>query len=259
MIKLKERYMNIRLSASIALFCSIFSIWNAAYLFADEEEFEMNETLNAKQQNIVAIAAFTANGNIGKLTRALNEGLDSGLTVNEIGEILLQMYAYAGFPRSLNGITALSSVLEERKAGGINDPAGAAADFLPENTDKYAMGVANLSTLTGFPLDQKKAETNGYGDAMDAFLKEHLFADIFGRNNITFRLRELSTVAALCSLEGTNSQLMFHMNAAMNCGISEEQMNGAIVIIEKELDSERGENAKDVLVQVLEHRKKSHQ
>ncbi|KJS29540.1 MAG: hypothetical protein VR64_20520 [Desulfatitalea sp. BRH_c12] len=35
---------------------------------------------------------------------ALNQGLDAGLTVNEIKEILVQLYAYAGFPRSLNAI-----------------------------------------------------------------------------------------------------------------------------------------------------------
>jgi 4-carboxymuconolactone decarboxylase len=32
------------------------------------------------------------------------------LTVNEIKEILVQMYAYAGFPRSLNGINAFMAV-----------------------------------------------------------------------------------------------------------------------------------------------------
>ena len=72
--------------------------------------------MNAKQQNIVTIAAFTAKGDLQKLKTALNEGLDAGLTVNEIKEILVQMYAYAGFPRSLNGIGAFMGVMEEREA-----------------------------------------------------------------------------------------------------------------------------------------------
>ena len=50
--------------------------------------------MNAKQQKIVTIAAFTAKGDLQKLKTALNEGLDAGLTVNEIKEILVQMYAY---------------------------------------------------------------------------------------------------------------------------------------------------------------------
>ena len=58
--------------------------------------------LNAKQQAIIPVAAFTANGDIDKLKPALNAGLDAGMTVNKIKEVLVQMYAYAGFPRSLN-------------------------------------------------------------------------------------------------------------------------------------------------------------
>jgi alkylhydroperoxidase/carboxymuconolactone decarboxylase family protein YurZ len=37
-----------------------------------------NEDLNAKQQSIITIAAFTASGNMEKLKTALNEGLDAG-------------------------------------------------------------------------------------------------------------------------------------------------------------------------------------
>ncbi len=78
-----------------------------------------NEDLNAKQHSIVTIAAFTANGNMEKLNTVLNEGLDTGLTVNEIKEILVQLYAYTGFPRSLNGINTFMGVMEERGKKGI--------------------------------------------------------------------------------------------------------------------------------------------
>ena len=77
-----------------------------------------NEGLNAKQKGIVTIAAFTASGDLEKLKTALNEGLDAGLTVNEIKEVLVQMYAYAGFPRSLNGISYLHGRLGRTGAEG---------------------------------------------------------------------------------------------------------------------------------------------
>jgi 4-carboxymuconolactone decarboxylase len=62
------------------------------------------EGLSVKQQRLIAIAAFTANGNLPKLSAALAGGLDAGWTINEIKEVLVQLYAYAGFPRSLNGL-----------------------------------------------------------------------------------------------------------------------------------------------------------
>jgi len=254
-VLLEERFVNTKLRISILFFGLVLSILYAAGLFAEEKELKMEKSLSTRQEKAAAIAAFTANGDINKLKRVLNEGLDSGLTVNEIGEILLQMYAYASFPRSLNGINTLSSVLEERKAKGIEDPSGTEPDRLPENTDKYALGASNLDILIGFPMNYKKAESNGYNEAMDAFLKEHLFADIFGRNILSFQMRELATVAALCSLEGTNQQLMFHINAAMNCKISEEQMRELVEIIGKELGAERRNNAESVFFQVLKRRK----
>lgn len=46
-----------------------------------------NQELSAQQKNIIAIAAFTAKGDLEKLRKALSEGLALGLTVNEIKEI----------------------------------------------------------------------------------------------------------------------------------------------------------------------------
>jgi 4-carboxymuconolactone decarboxylase len=47
----------------------------------------VNQALSTKQQSIIPIAAFTANGDLDKLKTALQEGLAAGLTVNEIKEI----------------------------------------------------------------------------------------------------------------------------------------------------------------------------
>lgn len=63
-----------------------------------------SDTLAPRQRAIVAIAAHTANGDLTALERNLVEGLQAGLTVNGIKEVLIQLYAYTGFPRSLNAI-----------------------------------------------------------------------------------------------------------------------------------------------------------
>src|SRR5690606_31701695 len=86
-----------------------------------------NQSLDDREQNLAAISALTATGNIEKLKTQLNAGLDAGLTVNEIKEALVQLYAYCGFPRSLNGISSFMQVLEERKKNDITDEVGKAA------------------------------------------------------------------------------------------------------------------------------------
>src|SRR6478736_1813355 len=57
-----------------------------------------SEALSQKQQSIPLIAAAMATSDMPKLSTALNRGLDAGLTISEAKEILVQLYAYAGFP-----------------------------------------------------------------------------------------------------------------------------------------------------------------
>ena len=104
--------MDKKITATLAvIFATMFSFAT----ISEGQNMNDKQALSAKQRSIIPIAAFTANGDMEKLKTALNDGLDAGLTVNEIKEILVQMYAYAGFPRSLNGIHAFMAVMDERR------------------------------------------------------------------------------------------------------------------------------------------------
>jgi quercetin dioxygenase-like cupin family protein len=75
------------------------------------QEASASEVLSRKQEAIPLIASAMATSDMGKLGAALNEGLDAGLTINEAKEVLVQLYAYVGFPRSLNALSELMRVL----------------------------------------------------------------------------------------------------------------------------------------------------
>jgi len=116
---------------------------------AEAQTMDAHQALSAKQHSIIPIAAFTANGDLEKLSTALHDGLDAGLTVHEIKEILVQMYAYAGFPRSLNGIHTFMAVLDERQAKGIKDEMGKEASPVPADMNKDAYGAKVRARLAG--------------------------------------------------------------------------------------------------------------
>jgi alkylhydroperoxidase/carboxymuconolactone decarboxylase family protein YurZ len=177
-----------------------------------------NEGLNVKQEKIVTIAAFTAKGNLQKLKTALNEGLDAGLTINEIKEILIQMYAYTGFPRSLNGINTFIDVLEERNQKGIKDEQGREPSPMPVNKSSIDLGTEIQTSLIGAPATGKYI---AFAPAIDAFLKGHLFGDIFGRDNLDYQSREIATISALVTLEGVDPQLQSHFDVGFNTGLTE--------------------------------------
>lgn len=210
-----------------------------------------NRGLNAKQENIVAIAAFTANGDLSKLITTLNEGLDAGLTINEIKEILVQLYAYAGFPRSLNGINTFIGVLEEREQKGIKDVLGKEPGAMPANRSSIELGTEIQTRLIGAPATGKYI---AFAPAIDAFLKGHLFGDIFGRDNLDFQSRELATIAALASMEGVNPQLQSHFNVGLNTGLTEAQLRSLITVLEARGGKKEAANANEILAKVLSGR-----
>src|SRR5690606_41821968 len=110
-----------------------------------------DKNLSARQQSIIPIAAYTAVGELEKLKPALNDGLDAGLTINEIKEAIVHLYAYCGFPRSIRGLQTFMEVLDERKAKGINDNVGKEASKIDETGSKYERGKKILGELTKTP------------------------------------------------------------------------------------------------------------
>lgn len=184
------------------------------------------ETLTPKREKIAAIAAFTARGDIPQLKRELAAGLDAGLTVNEIKEILMQMYAYCGFPRSLNGIGAFTEVVEERKANGIRDNEGSLPTPFEGHKSKYRIGMEIQTTLAGVPVP-----VNPFAPEMDAFLKEHLFCDLIARDNMNLIDREIATVAALAAMSGTEGQLAFHKGALARVGLLETEVEKVVKLV----------------------------
>ncbi len=181
-----------------------------------------SETLNVRQQAIVPIAAFAAAGNIARLNTALSQGLHAGLTVSDVQEVLIQVYAYAGFPRSLNALGELMKVVEARKKQGIQDPAGRAPNRpVPKGDALMAAGTANQTKLSGGPVSGPLFD---FAPTANQFLRAHLFGDIFERDNLDWHSRELATVAMLSALPGAEPQLLAHMRISMNIGIPEGQI-----------------------------------
>ena len=177
--------------------------------------------LTDAQLAIGPIAAATAAGDMGRLSAALDQGLDAGLTVHEIQEVLVQLYAYAGFPRSLNALTVFMQRLEDRRQRGVANAQGRAPGPLPPPEQMLAVGTANQTRLTGAPVQGPLFE---FAPAIDQYLKTHLFGDIFARDNLGWRERELATVAALAALSGVEPQLQAHVRISLNVGLTKAQL-----------------------------------
>ena len=182
------------------------------------------QALDPRKLALGPIAAATAVGDMALLAPALERGLDTGLTIGQVKETLVQMYAYAGFPRSLNALAALMKLLEERRARGVHDPEGEAPGPVPVGAQLLEAGTANQTRLVGAPVAGPLFD---FAPAIDRFLKTHLFGDIFARDNLDWQSRELATVGALAALRGVDSQLASHVRISLNVGLTAEQLQAS--------------------------------
>lgn len=232
----------------------------------EEYGFANPNEISLKMQKIALIAAFTASGDVDRLKSVLVEGLEAGLTVNQIKEVLIHTSAYAGFPRSLNGINTFIAVIDDREKQGVKDIHGPEASPIPTDKTKYEYGHDTLAKLRDpsfvpGPPGSLKRPDNGpryetFTPTIEVFLKEQLFADIFMRDVLDYQSREIATVGVISNLPGANAQLRSHIGLTMTQGFSEQQMRHLFSVMGTYLGKERSENALEVLQQAIDAREK---
>lgn len=207
--------------------------------------------LNPMEQSIISISALTAKGDLNQLKIALNTGLDNGLTVNEIKEVLVHLYAYCGFPRSIRGLQTFMEVMEERTAKGIKDTTGKEASIIDETESKYQRGKNVLEVLTKAPQPETLSGYSAFAPAIDAFLKEHLFADIFERDVLNYQQRELVTISVIATIGKAEPMLRSHLGICLNVGLSPQQLQQFVAVIKSTIGKKEAKAAQKVLNEVL--------
>lgn len=219
---------------------------------AETRYSEANRVLAEREQAIVAVASYTGKGDLENLKQAFVQALDAGMTVNEINEVVIHAYAYCGFPRSLRAIQTLMQVVEERKADGITDVIGRGASIITDNRSRYERGCDVLAEISGVPADAPKAGYAIFAPTIERFLKEHLFADLFERDLLTYRERELTTVSVLAGVGGVEPMFGSHAAICMHLGVTPEQLSAMLNIVEMNLGKAYSEPLRKVLNQLTE-------
>ncbi len=210
------------------------------------QDMTQNLALTPQQQSLSAIAGLEAKGDLKRLYQAIDEGLDRGLTVAQIKEALSQLYAYTGFPRSLNSLGQLQQVIADRKQAG-KDVAMGEDDktVLPKNFDSLKTGTEVQTKLSGRPFDYTFAPRTDY------YLKAHLFGDIFAGQALTHAEREIVTVSAIANLPGCEPQLGSHCRGALNMGVSEAQLQDIPAVLEAKVDAAAARRTRAAIAQLL--------
>ena len=174
------------------------------------------QSLTERQKGLAACACLMAQGDLERLEPAVRMALDNGVTVNELKEAFSQLYAYTGFPRSLNALGVLGKVLENRQENWQEGKPWKRPAEWDDARKAYELGTKNQTQLSGRPFDYDFCPQDDY------YLKSHLFGDIFAGDQLTAADREIVTVAALSGLNGVAPQLAAHKQGAANMGNPQE-------------------------------------
>jgi 4-carboxymuconolactone decarboxylase len=143
------------------------------------------------------------------------------------------------------------SVLEDRKKRGITDVEGKTATPISDAADRYERGRKTLETLTGQPQARPAKGFGEFSPQVDRFLKEHLFADIFDSDVLSYQQRELVPISALAAMPRLEPQLESHLSMGMNTGLTQSGLKQVFDLIEKNVNNQQAETARKSLMKVI--------
>jgi 4-carboxymuconolactone decarboxylase len=94
-----------------------------------------------------------------------------------------------------------------------------------DEATRYERGLARLAEVDGEAGERVVAALGDLG----RYIVEFAFGDIYNREGISLREREIATVAALTALGGREPQLRVHMEAALHVGLSLQEIEEIIL------------------------------
>lgn len=92
------------------------------------------------------------------------------------------------------------------------------------NQDRYHQGLAKLREIDGEAGERVIDSLAGIAPDFARYLIEFPFGDIYSRPGLDLRSREIAVVASLTALGNAAPQLKVHIHAALNVGVTREEV-----------------------------------
>jgi 4-carboxymuconolactone decarboxylase len=96
-------------------------------------------------------------------------------------------------------------------------------------SERYERGLANLKKVDAESGEKVVESLEKISEDFATYLVEYPFGDVYNRPGLDLRSREIATVAALTALGNARPQLEVHINAALNVGLTREEVKEIII------------------------------
>jgi len=96
---------------------------------------------------------------------------------------------------------------------------------------RFEKGYRQLKALNSEGADKVLAGLRDIAPDMGRFIVEFCYGDIYSRPALDVKSRQIATIAALAALGNALPQLRWHMSAALNVGVSPEEIIETLYVI----------------------------
>lgn len=181
--------------------------------------------LDQKAKMLAIVAMLAAIGNRADALRMhLAGALANGVTREEIIEVLIQLSVYCGFPSALNAFSVAREVFSAQTAS--TEMRAFPSAEIENRAQRLERGRATLAQTSGASGDAVVRSFDDVAPDLGRMIVEHSYGEIFSRDGIDLKTRELTACAALAAV-GTHTSLVplrVHINAALNVGASRDEI-----------------------------------
>ena len=192
---------------------------------------------------LVRVSAALSPCSTADLRLALRAAAESAQP-DQVEEVVLQAYLFAGYPAALNGFRLW------REASGRPAPAPSADD-----TAEWAeRGAEVCRRVYAGQYDRLRANVAALHPDMERWMLSEGYGKVLGRPGLDLATRELCIAALLASMDA-EPQLYAHLRGAINAGATEDEVEAALREAGRGMSPERSRAARETWAQVRDRRR----
>lgn len=192
---------------------------------------------------LVRVSAAVSPCGTADLREALRAAIESA-PPEQVEEVLLQSYLFAGYPASLNAFRVWRE-LSGRTAGEQS------ADE-PEAWRRRGADVCR--TVYGGQYERLRENVAALHPDMERWMVHEGYGKVLGRPGLSLEVRELCIAALLVGLDAT-PQLYAHLRGALNAGASVDDIEDALREAGRNVSADRRGTALEVWQRVKDRRR----
>jgi 4-carboxymuconolactone decarboxylase len=123
------------------------------------------------------------------------------------------------------------------------------------NQDRYKRGWEKLKEIDGHAGERVIESLKDISPDMGRYIIEYSFGDVYSRDGLTLKYKEIAVVAALVAMGNAVPQLKVHLNGTLNVGCSLEEVKEIILQMSAYAGFPAAINGMNALKEVLAERR----